>query len=156
MNNISITTWISVAALLFSIIATLNTLWSNSRQNKVNKTQEEINNRLLEKDNEERITALQASLDANFTMIGKNYLLKVFNKGNCSARNVIISLPTGDDVISQSEINEKFPLAKLEPHNGVDVHTFVYLGSLRRHEITIKWDDDYETGRVVILTRDLY
>ena len=147
---------ISVLALILSLVATVNGIRANKRQNKVNESQAEINRRLLERDDKERVAATQANLDANFIKVGKNHRLKIYNRGECTARNVEVSVPEGDDILLLSERHEKFPLDVLEPHDGIEMGAFVHMGTPPRHNITIIWDDDFALRRTVTRIKDIY
>jgi len=157
LSNVElITIAISALALIVSGVATINTILSNNRQSKVNESQAEINLRLLEKDDQERESTTQAILDANFIKVGKNHRLKIYNRGKCAARNISVSVPEGDTILTFAERQRKFPLDVLEPQDSIEMHAFVHYGTEARHRIIISWDDESGLGHTVTRVKDIY
>lgn len=70
------------------------------------------------------------------------YRLKVFNKGQAPAHNVIIEFPDGNDVVPTSEIREPFPMEILEQHQSVDLIAAVHMGRALKQTVVLKWSDD--------------
>ena len=98
-------------ALLLSGYATWQTISFNKKQESLVETQEKLNNLLLEKEEVQVLSDKQADLGASFIKLGRSkYRLKIWNKGNACARNVRLNFPEGNNVLIQSEIDEKFPL----------------------------------------------
>lgn len=135
-------------ALLLSAFATWRTMQFNHAQKKVISQQEKINQILLKKENTQEALSKQADLGANIIKQGSSkYVLKIFNKGNVTARHIRISFPEGDDIIIQSVIDNIFPLELLEVHQSVDVLVAPYIGSQSKLKIKLAWDDDFEDNR---------
>lgn len=142
--------WVSNAiaglALLLSVVATIATIRFNARQKSLIESQEQLNQRLLQREEEQSRANRRADLGANLVKVGKsNWRLKIFNRGEATARNVTLAFPEGSDLCMQSEIESKFPLEILEPQQGVDIMTVVHAGTKGKHAITIRWDDDDST-----------
>lgn len=111
--------------------------WQNSKLTK----------RLLAKEDGEAEERSRANLGANFVKIGRDYRLKVFNRGNASARNVRIEFDDSEGhCFIQSDIDSKFPHECLEPHQGVELIAAIHLGSKSKHPLKLIWDDDFKTG----------
>lgn len=133
-------------ALVLSLIATVNTIRFNSRQKSLIDSQERLNQRLLAREETDAEANTRADLSANLVRAGKgNWRLKVYNRGKAPARNVTIELPQGDDLLIMSDVNSKFPLELLEPAHGVELIALVHLGSASKHEVTLRWSDDFDT-----------
>lgn len=134
----------SILALGLSALATVKTIQFNSRQKSLIKSQEELNKKLLKKEDEETILANKADLSASFVKIGSsNYRLKIWNKGKSAARNVMIEFPEGNDYVSESELKGKFPLEYLETHQFVELIASIHLQSKRKTTIKILWSDEF-------------
>ncbi|AVU78665.1 hypothetical protein CRX69_03070 [Pseudomonas rhizophila] len=129
-------------ALFFSIYATFKTIKFNNRQQKLILTQEKLNQLLLEKETTVIEFEKQAELGASFLKLGSNkYRLKIWNKGKALAQNVSIEFPEGNEVISEHEINEKFPLQFLDVHQAVELIAFVGLSTKSKHLVKLEWSD---------------
>jgi Tfp pilus assembly pilus retraction ATPase PilT len=144
MINITVDSGDIVAslALLFSVYATFKTIQFNNRQQEVIKSQAKLNELLLNKEAAEVELEKQADLGAAFLKLGNSrYRLKVFNKGKAPALHVTIVFPEGNEIVSESEINSKFPLQFLDVHQNVELVASVYLGTKPKHLVTLEWDD---------------
>jgi hypothetical protein len=129
-------------ALFFSIYATFKTIQFNNRQQKLILTQEKLNQLLLEKETTVIEIEKQAELGASFLKLGSNkYRLKIWNKGKALAQNVSIEFPEGNEVISEREINEKFPLQFLDVHQAVELIASVGLSTKSKHLVKLEWSD---------------
>lgn len=130
-------------ALLLSTYATLQAINFNKKQKSLAEVQEKLNNLLLEKERTQAVSDKQADLGASFVKLGKyQYRLKVYNKGNVSARNVRLKFPEGNNVLIESEIDEKFPLECLERYQSVELIAAVDFQTKSKHTICLVWDDD--------------
>ena len=140
--SITLTDIAAVLALLLSAYATWKTIQFNNRQRALIETQEQLNRRLLAKEEAELNREKKADLGATFIKIGStNYRLRVFNKGKAAATNVRISLPDDDSVISRSDVERKFPMEVLEPHQSIDLLASIHMGSKSKHAIVLSWAD---------------
>lgn len=129
-------------AFALSCYATWVTVRFNHRQKSLIESQERLNNILLLQAEREKNDASRADLGANFVKLGGGkYRLRIFNKGKSTARNVQIDFPEGNDVLIQSEIDEKFPLEALEQHQSVDLLVGAHLGSKLKHAMRFTWAD---------------
>lgn len=136
---------IAAAALALSAFATVMTFLFNRRQKKLNETQEELNRLLMAKESGEATNAKKADLGASFNKLGSNkYRLKVFNKGKAVARNVRLEPLEGTDCLIQSDIDSKFPLEHMEPHQSVDLIAAVHMGTQGKQPVRLIWSDDHK------------
>ena len=133
-------------AFLLSGYATWQTVSFNKKQKSLVESQERLNNLLLEKENEGAVKEKSADLGASFIKLGSSkYRLKIWNKGSATARNVRIEFPEGNDVVSDSEVSNKFPLESLERHQSVELIAAVHMQTKRKLVIRLTWEDDAET-----------
>lgn len=129
-------------ALLFSVYATVKTIQFNNRQQALILTQEKLNKLLLEKETAVVEIEKQAELGASFLRLGGNkYRLKIWNKGRAIAQDVTIEFPEGNEVVLESEINEKFPLQFLDVHQAVELIASVSLSTKSKHLVKLGWSD---------------
>jgi hypothetical protein len=129
-------------ALLFSIYATFKTIQFNNRQQKLIFTQEKLNQLLLDKETSVIEFEKQAELGASFLKLGSNkYRVKIWNKGKAPAQDVSIEFPEGNEIVSEREINEKFPLQFLDVHQAVELIASVGLSTKSKHLVKLEWSD---------------
>ncbi|MCI1037724.1 hypothetical protein HWD98_09700 [Pseudomonas putida] len=144
---------IASLALFFSVYATFKTVQFNNRQQEVIKSQEKLNQLLLEKETAGVELDKQADLGASFLKLGNNqYRLKIFNKGKAPARQVTIVFPEGNEVISESDLLSKFPLQLLDVHQSVELIAAVYMGTKSKHLVRLEWED----GRTTRVKKELW
>lgn len=130
-------------AFLLSAYATWQTVSFNKKQKSLVESQERLNNRLLEKENEDALRERRADLGTSFIKLGSNkYRLKIWNKGAATARNVRLEFPEGNDVVINSEVTDKFPMESLERHQSVELVAAVHMQTKRKHVVRIIWEDD--------------
>jgi hypothetical protein len=145
--TVTISDVISVLALGVSVYAIWQTRNSNKKQESLRKSQEELNNRLLEKENEDVLKAKKAELGASFVRQGQSqYRLEIHNKGHATAKNVRIEFPEPHSVglIMDDELKAKFPMQSLERHQSVDLRAIVHMETKRKHTVKLIWDDDVQ------------
>lgn len=131
-------------ALLLSMYATFTTAHFNRRQKTLIESQEKLNKLLLDKEEAGSKSELQADLGASFVKLGSSkYRLKVWNKGKCTARNVSLEFPEGNEILVQHDIDQKFPLEALEMHQSVELIAAVHMGTKSKHAIKLHWADDH-------------
>lgn len=134
-------------AFLLSAYATWKTVQFNDRQKSLIESQEQLNRRLLEKEDAEASEEKKADLNATFVKLGSiSYRLKIWNKGKTAARNVRIEFPSGNDVVMQTDVERKFPLESLEPFQSVELMAAVHMGSKAKHEIKLLWEDGHSAA----------
>ena len=144
MEQVSVGDIIAGLALLFSMYATWITHKFNNRQKALIESQEKLNRILLEKELTETSNDRKADLGASFVKLGSNkYRLKIWNKGKTTAKNVRISFPEGNEIIHDSDIEEKFPLEILEIYQSVELRAIVHMQTKSKHTILLKWSDEF-------------
>jgi hypothetical protein len=130
-------------AFILSGYATWQTVNFNKKQKSLVESQEKLNNILLEKDNEDSLKEKRADLGASFIKLGSSkYRLKIWNKGASTAINVKIEFPEGNDVITSSEVTDKFPMESLERHQSVELIAAVHMQTKPKHVVRLIWEDD--------------
>ena len=152
---VSVTDVAAVAALFLSGYATWKTQQFNERQKKLIESQESLNALWLDKGQYEALNEKKADVSVGYNRIGSNnYRVKVWNKGKADARNVRIDFPEGNEVVSQSDIDSKFPLEVLEQHQSVDLIALVHMGTRRKQPVKLLWADDAseENEKIAYLT----
>lgn len=134
-------------AFLLSLFTTWKTIQFNNRQRSLIEGQEALNKRLLEREDVEAREAKTADIGISVYKVGSSsYRLKVFNKGKSSARGVTLGFPEGNEWLLEDDMNSKFPLEVMYPHQGVELIASIHMGSKSKHPILVKWDDDYRAG----------
>jgi hypothetical protein len=135
---------ISLIALFVSAFAAWKTIRFNERQKSLIESQERLNALLLEKEHGEVETSKKADLGATIVKLGNSkYRLKIWNKGSAAARNVSISFPEGNDIVDDTEVNDKFPLESLGTFDSVELIAFVSMDTKRKQVVCITWADDF-------------
>ena len=138
---------LAVLAFLLSLFTTWKTIQFNNRQRSLVEGQEALNKRLLEREDVEAREAKTADIGISVYKVGSSsYRLKVFNKGKSSARGVTLEFPEGNEWLSENDMNSKFPLEVMYPHQSVELIASIHLGSKSKQSIVVKWDDDYRAG----------
>lgn len=134
---------IALFALLLSCFATWQTFKFNKRQNSLIEIQEKLNALLLEKETGEAESDKKADLGASIVNIGSNKKkLKIWNKGKAPAKNIRLSFPEGNSILSQREIESIFPLESLEQFQSVELAARITIGMrISKFAIQIIWDD---------------
>lgn len=135
---------IAALALLASIYASSRAHVLAKRQASLVRDQARLNALLVAKEEKEAASAARADVSANLVKVGKDYRVRVFNRGPALARNVDVSIPKeGVHVLQEGMIRSKFPLDALEPSHSVDLHAIVYLGmGVVKFPVVITWTDE--------------
>lgn len=95
--------------------------------------------------------AKKADMGANLLTLGTSkHRLRVFNKGKAPARNVRLVFPEGHDFLIDSDIESKFPMETMHPHQPVDLIAVWTHGTKSKHTLKIVWDDDFRRDNEVI------
>lgn len=135
---------IALIALFVSLAVAAVTFWFYRRQLALIDTQEQLNRRLLEKDEADTIEARQADIGAKLVRLGNSkYRVKVFNRGKSAARNVRIEFLDGNGMIPNDEIRSKFPMEVLEQHGSIELIAAVHMQTPRKQAVLLKWADDH-------------
>ena len=90
--------------------------------------------------------AKSANVSADFAKSGRSYHLKIYNRGPSPAFNVNAELLKGAELIVASELAEKLPVVRIEPHAGIHLIAAPHIGSPRKLIIRLTWDDDRKKG----------
>lgn len=143
---------VALLALGVSAYSMKKTSDFNKRQNEFIETNDKLNKLLLEKESTELMHKNKADISVNFIKTGKNnHRLKVFNKGNNTARNVRMEFPEGNSILHSSDLDSKLPIPILEQHQSVELLAIVGFGSDSRMTIKLIWDDDFDSNNEKIL-----
>lgn len=143
INTLTIGDLIATFALLLSFYAIRKTTTFNQRQESLIKTQENLNNLLLNKELADVKNSFKADLGATFITIGsKERRLKIWNKGNGIARNVRIEFPQDNHILIQQEIDENFPLEVLEQFQSIELIASSNIHTNKKQVFKLLWEDD--------------
>lgn len=144
---------VALSALILSAYSMKKTFDFNNRQNEFIETNDRLNKMLLEKETNDILNQNKADISANFIKIGKsNHRLKVFNKGQNTAKNIRIEFPDGNEILSDNEIKTKFPIPILEQYQSVELMALIGMSSPRRITILLIWDDNFSKNNEKTLT----
>ncbi len=140
--NISPGDIIAALALLLSGYATWRSHRFKKKEEDLLEVQWKVNALVLEKEEREATEASRADLDAKFISRGsEKSCLKIFNKGKAVAYQVQVDFPDGNDVIIDSEVQDKFPMESMEPGQSVELIAAVSLGTKRKLAVRLSWQD---------------
>ncbi|OLL27580.1 hypothetical protein BTH42_32685 [Burkholderia sp. SRS-W-2-2016] len=132
----------AILALVLSCYSTWKMLQFNRKQEKLIGSQRQLNDLLTDKEATERAEAKRANPGAAFLRVGSgNYRLKIYNQGPAVARNVSISFPEGNELVSQRDVDGKFPLQTLEKYQSVELIASVHMNSPSKLTVRIDWTD---------------
>lgn len=136
---------ISALALILSGIATWRTFRFNKRQEALIESQDKLNALYLKKEENDATNEKKANLGVSLIRLGgSHHRLKVWNKGPAVATNVHIEFPEGNELVPESEIDEKFPLECLDSHQSVELVAAVHMGTKRKQLVRLIWEDSSE------------
>ncbi|WP_201527456.1 hypothetical protein [Psychrobacter frigidicola] len=155
LDTLTIGDLIATFALILSFYAIRKTTSFNRKQEKLIKSQEELNNLLLNKELADVKKSIKADLGATFITIGsKERRLKIWNKGSSIARNVRIEFPQGNQILLQKEIDENFPLEVLEQFQSIELIASSSINTSKKHIFKLIWEDDAnpENSKIVYPT----
>ncbi|MGV8840130.1 MAG: hypothetical protein ACWA6X_07480 [Bauldia sp.] len=139
-----ITNIIAGLALLLSGYAAITTTAFNRRQSKLIDSQERLNQKLLAQEEKDDVQARRADVSATIVKLGNNKeRVKVYNKGKADAQNVRIEFPDGDDLVIRRDVQDKFPMPLLRPHQAVELIAAIHFGTSARHRIILRWEDEH-------------
>lgn len=155
--SIGVSELVAFLALGVAVWSVIQNRRFNRRQNEFAETAERLNHLLIEREASDKKQQIRADLSADFVKTGKSsYRLKVFNRGAASARNVRLELLSGKDLITDHELEQKFPFPLLERQQHVDVMVRLHMQSSRRAQMRITWDDDSGDSRASEIWRDVF
>lgn len=134
---------IALLALILSGYATYRTHKFKESEQELFELQKKVNKLVLSKEKKEADEATKANIGANFIKIGKaKHRLKVFNKGKATAYNVKIEFPDGNDLIIESDVEDKFPMEIVEQGQSVDLVAVSHTQSNNKLKIRLIWEND--------------
>lgn len=144
---------VAVAALAISIYSLKKTGDFNRKQTEFAEANARLNEFLLVKEQDEKLQQVKADISANFASMGKDrQVLKVFNKGKGTAKNVRLEFLEGDELFIESEVNDKFPIPILESFQHVGLTALNEFRSPQRIHIKLIWDDGFGKDNTKVLT----
>ncbi|RWA52117.1 hypothetical protein AU476_19300 [Cupriavidus sp. UYMSc13B] len=142
----------AVLALVLSVYSTVKTAQFNRKQEELIKAQAALNTLLIEREKAEIAEGKRADLGANFVKLGSNsYRLKVFNQGRSTARDVRIEFPEGNEIVSETDGELKFPLETLDRYQSVQLLASVHLNTIPKMALRLRWTDDFADNQSKIL-----
>lgn len=148
-----ISNYISISAVVVSLISIIVSIILYINQKKYIKTQDDLNKLLLYKEKNEIEQNNSAFVSANVVSMGNsNYRIRIFNTGKSRANNVKISYPEEHSWFIK---DEKFPMRFIDPNKSVDLPLSIFLNSESKITIIITWKDNSsneEKRNEVILT----
>ncbi|MCG8411161.1 MAG: hypothetical protein MI739_07750 [Bacteroidales bacterium] len=131
---------ISIVAILFSLI----TYFVND--NKIKRQERLLNEYQLNKIAKEKEESKKAIIEANVTNYKKeDKLIRVYNKGKCTARDVEVFIPE-----TQSVQVKKTPCPiDIISKDGIDIELILLGGHPNKIEISFTWKDDFKEDNEV-------
>lgn len=133
---------IALAAFVFSVLSAIGACISLWRTRNSRQVVHQLNVLMLEKEKRESAEQQKAEMGSKFVSVGsKGYSLRIFNKGKSAAHNVRLDFPDGHDPVMQSDVEEKFPKAVIEPHESIDLMTASHMHSPKKIRVIIYWED---------------
>jgi hypothetical protein len=133
---------IATLALLMSGYATWRSHRFKKKEEDLLEVQKKLNALILEKEEHEATEANRAELGANFITFGsRRHRLKIFNKGKAVANQVEVDFPDGNDVVIDSDIQNKFPMESMEPGQSVELIAAVPKETKRKLTVRLIWQD---------------
>ena len=149
----SISDILALLALILSAYSFKKIFDFNKKQNEFIETNDKLNKLLIEKEKEDLHAKKSADISANFIKLGRSdYRIKVFNRGQSTARNVRIEILEGKDLFFKDDINSKFPIETLERHQGIELNVPLDNQSPDKAKIKFIWDDETEKDKYNIVT----
>lgn len=139
--KINLTTIVSNAPLIISILSFLMSIFTLFRTEKVRNQQIEINKRELEKIKQEKQKENSIILNAKILHLGDNkHKLKVSNIGGKTAYNVVASINKDSNIIMLN--NEIQPYEELLKNDNYEISIVYYDSSASKCTVTLTWEDE--------------
>lgn len=140
---------VSIVGALFSYFGERRARKNEKEQEKIKEEQDRIRKLILKKEERSEINELKADLNARFSSAGlKKKVLKIYNTGNCSAKNINIIFPNNDqfDYLIGNEIDSLFPYEILHKNNSIDLLSYEQGLSEepKKYKIVLTWEDGYK------------
>jgi len=154
----STTDLIAAGALIVSAGALIASIWTakithrfNRKQIAFEKTAEQLNLLLIDKEAAENQAQQRADIGSNIYRVGKDTRLKVFNRGKAAAHNVRLEELDEAGLLMRSDVERKFPVERLDVHGSVDLHVIRTFQSASKTRIQVTWDDDAGRDQTKVL-----
>lgn len=133
---------IAGSALLLSAYATWRTRRINDKQERVLDLEQQVHALTLEREARQAAVAERAEVSCSIVKLGSSkYRLKVFNRGKSTAGNVAVGFPDGNDLVSEREVDSKFPMRTLEPGQSVELLAMVHMQTKAKHLVHLSWEN---------------
>ncbi|MGE9310329.1 hypothetical protein ACLOAU_01680 [Niabella sp. CJ426] len=135
-------TIIQIIPFVISAVALLLSLYTYFRHDaKIKKQNALINQFQLERFKKETDSEKKAIIEANVVKSEKGRrIIKVYNKGKATARNVIVTFPGETNLI----IPDYPSSIDIRPQNSIEIIAFAYEGSSGNTlKIDFEWQDDF-------------
>ena len=130
---------ISVFALGFSTYTYI------THDQKIKKQEKILNDYKINEIENKKIESRKAIIEANTIKInaGKN-AIKVYNKGQATARNVNVLFESSEDIIISSN---PCPI-DIKPQHSIEISIFLSTGCPEKVKIGLEWDDDFKKNNL--------
>ena len=130
-----------LGGLIISILAIGLSLYTYFKHDiKIKKQDKLLKDYQLEKIEKEKVEEKRATIEANVISESESKkTIKVYNKGKCVAREVIVNIPNSE---RYEILNYPFPI-DIRPHNGINVKLVVFSGAPDKVDISFTWKDNY-------------
>lgn len=136
-------TLIAVLALALSGYSVWKSLQFQEQQRELLEIRKKVNNLVLAREQAEAQASSHAEISARLITIGsKNHRLRIFNKGKATARNVRIDFPDGNQLIMESDIDQKLPMEFMQPGQTVELIAALVMNSPRKLRVQLRWQDE--------------
>lgn len=148
---------VAVLALLLAGVSFVQTARFNRRQNQFAETAARLNELLIARETGESAQQRRADVSANFVKVGQsNYRLKIFNRGEATAREINLELLDAAELISEREMQQKLPIPQLERHQVVELIASIHMNSPRRARLRLTWNDEAGAGHSKEMSADVF
>ncbi|EOF5038553.1 hypothetical protein ACK1M2_000002 [Providencia rettgeri] len=138
---------VSIIGSIFAYQGEKRARKNEKEQDKIKEEQDRIRVLMLKKEERTEINELKADLNARFSSAGINKkVLKIYNTGNHSAKNVNIKFPNSDqhEYLILEEIDALFPYEILHKNNSIDLISYRTLSiDSKKFRIILSWEDGF-------------
>ncbi|MDJ0821116.1 MAG: hypothetical protein QNJ09_04790 [Paracoccaceae bacterium] len=144
----------STVAVFISLAAYLHSRRTSSEQNRLTVRETEYVRLMIDRERREHAKSLEADVSARLTKEGKNdWRLKIYNRGPAPAHNVKMEILHQNSFFEADWVDEKLPVATLEPQHTVSIHAFVHSGKNHSQEdVKLFWSDGSEMEKQKTVT----
>lgn len=134
-------TWLSIGSLSVAIFSIIYTYVS---EKKLRKQQIEINNQILSQNQEGEINKKKALICADTYKSGQGWRMKIYNKGEATARNIRFYSEDIEKDKSRIIVRLKLnPYPRLNKHDHFDVVLHLCSGHNPAPIVKFIWDDEF-------------